>query len=270
MINQVAGDYRGLYLFASALAEGTTYQVGYLWAPNNTGFPPEPEQFKVGPASHKLVYAGVESETEGILALYSVPLAGGASPQRLDGPMTDGGEVDPFTFQISPDDQTVVYRADQDVDEVFELYATRSLPVADVRIHKATAPTSLAPGETLTYTLTFLNGGALSATGVVISDTIPAELGSIAIDSDGAALTQIGTDPHRWQVEDLAPGAGGVLTITGVINPELSPGLWITNTATITTSAVEEDTKNNKSQVMTWVGIPVKIYLPLVVRGFSP
>jgi uncharacterized repeat protein (TIGR01451 family) len=268
--NQVAGDYQDLYLFASSVADETTYPLGYLWAPNNTSFPPVPEQFKLGPAGHKLVYAGVESETEPVLALYSVPLAGGANPQRLDGPMTDGGEVDTVTFQISPDDQTVVYRADQDIDEVFELYATRSLPVADVRIYKAADPSSLAPGETLTYSLTFLNAGDLAATGVVISDTIPAELDSIAIASDGAALIQIGTNPHRWQVEDLAPGAGGVLTITGVINPGLSPGLWITNTAAISTTAVEEDTGNNESQVMTWVGIPVKIYLPLVVRGFSP
>jgi hypothetical protein len=57
------------------------------------------------------------------------------------------------------------------------------------------------------------------------------------------------------------------LTVIGIIDPELGPGLAITNTATSTTSSVEEETGKNKSQALTRVGISHKIYLPVVLRG---
>ena len=44
---------------------------------------------------------------------------------RLNGPLTTGGIV--RSFRISPDSARVVYRADQQTDEVYELY---SVPIA--------------------------------------------------------------------------------------------------------------------------------------------
>jgi hypothetical protein len=129
MINQDADTYRDLFLFAASLKDGTTYQLDYVYAPNNTGFPMEPEQFKVGANGHNLVYAVVQSNGDE-LGLYAVPLSGG-TPQRLDGPMAAGGEVNPLSFQVSPDSGMAVYIADQDTDEVFELYASTTMSGVD-------------------------------------------------------------------------------------------------------------------------------------------
>lgn len=103
-------------------------------------------------------------------------------------------------------------------------------------------------------------------TGVVISDTIPAELIGVTDDSSGAGLTEIEGIPYRWQVEDLGIGAGGVITITGFVRPELSPGILFTNTASITSTTAEADSTDNRSSVKTKVIIPNRLYLPVVIR----
>jgi Tol biopolymer transport system component len=56
--------------------------------------------------------------------LFSAPINGG-TPVRLNRPLPAGGIV--FSFQLSPDGSTVVYNADQDTDNVREIY---SVPVA--------------------------------------------------------------------------------------------------------------------------------------------
>jgi Tol biopolymer transport system component len=54
--------------------------------------------------------------------LFSVPLDGSTAPVRLNSELASGGSVD-FDFQIGPDSLAVVYRADEERNEVFELFA---------------------------------------------------------------------------------------------------------------------------------------------------
>ena len=268
IINQDASTYRDLHLFASSLVDPIYYELGYLYAPNNSSLPIDEEQFKVGADGRNLVYAGVAAQGDPI-GLYSVPMAGG-TPVRLDGPLVAGGEVDRITFQVSPDSQTAVYCADQDTDEVFEVYASTNVVAANLQIEKTARPSAVAePGDSLIYTLTFGNSGEATASGVMISDTIPAELMSLSYDFSGVAVTPIGGIPYLWQVSDLAPGAGGVITVSAVIRPEVSLGTVITNSATITCTAVEADTSDNTSEVTIRVEDLHEIYLPIVVRNES-
>jgi hypothetical protein len=53
-----------------------------------------------------------------IIRLYQVPILGGASPTVLNGPLVAGGDV--WTFQTRPG--FVVYTADEDTNDVIELY----------------------------------------------------------------------------------------------------------------------------------------------------
>jgi hypothetical protein len=60
-------------------------------------------------------------------AMLAAPVVGLLMPQvalaafvKLSGPMPDFGDV--FDFRISPDSSHVVYVADQETDEVWELY----------------------------------------------------------------------------------------------------------------------------------------------------
>ena len=60
--------------------------------------------------------------------LYSVPLDGSLPPVLLSGPMVPGGGIADATvsawpsFWIDPSGSWVVYRADQETDEVFEVF----------------------------------------------------------------------------------------------------------------------------------------------------
>jgi Tol biopolymer transport system component len=79
---------------------------------------------QVSPDSSRVVYRA-DQDTDEVDELYSVPLAGG-SPVKLNGPLVSGGDVGALgtSFQISSNNRGVVYLADQDTDEVDELYVS--------------------------------------------------------------------------------------------------------------------------------------------------
>jgi Tol biopolymer transport system component len=79
--------------------------------------------YKISPDSRRVVYH-TDQDTNNVYELYSVPIGGpAASGIKINGPLVAGGNVGMF-FQISPDSRRVVYRADQDIDNVYELYMT--------------------------------------------------------------------------------------------------------------------------------------------------
>ena len=79
-------------------------------------------EFEISPDGATVVFkAGRDDPTGQQVELYSVPTGGGAAT-RLNPDLVDRGDV--RNFVISPDSQTVVYRADQDVDGVGELYSS--------------------------------------------------------------------------------------------------------------------------------------------------
>jgi uncharacterized repeat protein (TIGR01451 family) len=136
---------------------------------------------------------------------------------------------------------------------------------ADVAIHKSAQPGIASPGDTITYTLTFSNKGYLTATGVLISDVMPSLLTNLGYTMTGATIVPTGALSYVWEGQDLAPRVGGVITITGVISPDLNTGLVLANSAAITSATVEGNTSDNHSSAR--VLIPSSwLFLPLVVR----
>ncbi|MEQ8660236.1 MAG: hypothetical protein RLW62_05425, partial [Gammaproteobacteria bacterium] len=84
--------------------------------------------FVIGPTGARVFFRANKDALDKV-ELYSVPTTGGVEPVKLNGMLVAGGStadanlVNPDVgFQVSPDGATVVYRADQDTDEVFELY----------------------------------------------------------------------------------------------------------------------------------------------------
>lgn len=69
--------------------------------------------------SNRLVY--LTQPISDTFNLYSVPIDASAPPIKLNPALTPGGSVK--WAQISPDDNWVIYTADQEIDEVVELYA---------------------------------------------------------------------------------------------------------------------------------------------------
>ncbi len=135
--------------------------------------------------------------------------------------------------------------------------------VADVSLTKAVTPTQALPGDRITYTLAFSNPGIMTATHVVLTDTVPVSVTVSGVISAGVIITpRIGTH-YVWDIADLVPGGGGTLTITGVLSKPLAAGTF-TNTATITTTAVDADVGNNTATAA------VQIPPPPVLQSFSP
>jgi Tol biopolymer transport system component len=80
------------------------------------------DNFAISPDSSRVVYTA-DQQTDTVFELYSVPLGGPAAAGiKFNGALVAGGNV--VNFQISPDSGRVVYRADQQTDEVFELFMT--------------------------------------------------------------------------------------------------------------------------------------------------
>jgi hypothetical protein len=85
---------------------------------------------------------------------------------------------------------------------------------------------------------------------------MPTEITSAAFTSTGAAIThRQGAEAYEWDVEDLAPGAGGVITVTGVLDPAIADHQVITNTATMITAAFEVGPPDNLAVAISTVSV---------------
>ena len=77
--------------------------------------------YKISPDSQYVVFEA-DRDTDGQEELYSVSIAGG-DPVKLNAPFPAFGRILSFGFRISSDSQRVVYRADQEVNTLFEIYS---------------------------------------------------------------------------------------------------------------------------------------------------
>ena len=78
------------------------------------------EFFAISSDSNRVVYWG-DQDVEGEYEIYSAPIDASSAPLQLNAPLVAGGDVQ-LGIEITPDAKWAIYRADQDTDEVFELY----------------------------------------------------------------------------------------------------------------------------------------------------
>jgi uncharacterized repeat protein (TIGR01451 family) len=137
---------------------------------------------------------------------------------------------------------------------------------ADLSIAKSAARSVAAEGQPVTYTLAFSNAGQIAASGVVITDTIPISVTNTSVISSGVAINQVEGRRYVWTIQDLAPGQGGVITISGVLSTSVVGRFG--NTAVIASSSAEDNLGNNSSRA--WVMVPAAyVYLPLGLRSYG-
>jgi uncharacterized repeat protein (TIGR01451 family) len=131
------------------------------------------------------------------------------------------------------------------------------LSANDLALTKSGMPAEAAPGDMVTYTVTFSNMGVVTTTGAVIADEVPVYLTNLDSDNSGAIITPTGSVSYTWLVETLLPGEGGVITITGQLTGGLAAGFTFTNTATITSPLGDVDPDNNSGSVgVTVLNVP--------------
>lgn len=94
------------------------------------------EYYEISPDGNTVVYIA-DRDTDNVFELYSVPITGGTNT-KLSGTMVADGDVSfgaGKRFQFSPDSQTVVYLADQDINGTPELYAVPTNGGSVVRLN---------------------------------------------------------------------------------------------------------------------------------------
>ncbi len=82
----------------------------------------------------------------------------------------------------------------------------------------------VAPGQSVTFTVKFGNLSSSTATDIVLTDTIPSGMIDPDYTNSGATITPIPGETFAWDVQDLAQGEGGVITITGIVGLDLFGG----------------------------------------------
>jgi uncharacterized repeat protein (TIGR01451 family) len=119
--------------------------------------------------------------------------------------------------------------------------------VADVTITKSTAATTIAPGGTIAYTLTAHNNGPNAATGVAVTDALPASLlfqSLSAAAGFSCSTPAVGTTGTiRCTAATLANGATATFTLVTSVASNAAGS--IVNNATISANETDGTPANN-------------------------
>jgi uncharacterized repeat protein (TIGR01451 family) len=129
---------------------------------------------------------------------------------------------------------------------------------ADLSIVKTVTPSTAIPGALVTYTIQYQNNGPQASAGVIISDAVPSELTGVIVTAD-PPVTQTSTMPYVWDVGDLLPGQGGLITLTAIVSPNLTADERFTNTVSIT--GTSDITPENNTGVAAIDVIPSQVQL---------
>lgn len=109
---------------------------------------------------------------------------------------------------------------------------TEPICSADLSITKTVDDATPSVGDTIVYTVTVTNGGPDAATGVAVTDLLPAGLSYVSnVPSQGTYISSTGV----WTVGAIANGASKTLAITATVDTGTGSDT-ITNTAEVTAS----------------------------------
>ncbi|HYV20457.1 MAG TPA: fibronectin type III domain-containing protein [Verrucomicrobiae bacterium] len=104
--------------------------------------------------------------------------------------------------------------------------ATTTVSSAPVlSISKTDGPDPVAAGANLTYTLSWSNTGNMNASGVVVTDTLPADTTFVSATAGGTRSGSVVT----WNVGALNAGASGSAQLVVKVNTPLANGTTLTN-----------------------------------------
>jgi len=137
--------------------------------------------------------------------------------------------------------------------------------IADLSITKVASSELAIGGRRLTYTLTYTNTGPSDAVDVVVSDSLPA-----GVSFFDASLTPAQVDPLfiRWELGSVAANSQDGISLTVVLLSWVSPTLE--NRAQISSPTADPLWANNVSVVTTIVRPSGRVYLPLLLRSYTP
>jgi uncharacterized repeat protein (TIGR01451 family) len=129
-------------------------------------------------------------------------------------------------------------------------------PGADLAIAKSGSPNPVLQNNHLTYTLTVTNNGPLSASTVIVTDTLPTQVSFVSAASSQGACVQV-----AGVVTCTIGTMTNLQTVTITIVTTAVTRSEATNTATVTTTSVDPDLTNNTASVTTLIESPTAVSL---------
>ena len=131
-------------------------------------------------------------------------------------------------------------------DPAFTEEITITVPPPDLRITK-TGPAQVTEGDNIVYSLVATNLGPTTATGVQVTDPVPA--GTTFVSASGGCAHAAGI--VTCTAGTLAPGASQAFSITVLA----LPGTSVTNTATVAGLQPDPNLANNTASVTTSINL---------------
>jgi uncharacterized repeat protein (TIGR01451 family) len=122
--------------------------------------------------------------------------------------------------------------------------------LVDLAITKTDSPDPVLVNGQLTYTLSVINNGPSNASGVVITDVIPATLTIVSATSASATANTVG-NTVTFTVGNLNSGSTATATIVVSVNDITIT--TVANTATVTSTETDSNSANNTSTTNTAV-----------------
>lgn len=127
------------------------------------------------------------------------------------------------------------------------------LPQADLSITKSHTPDPVTAGTNLTWTITVTNSGPDPAPGVIVSDTLPAQLTYVTNNLNPPAGCSATGQTVTCNVGDLDVGQSITFKLVTFVDPATAANAGsptsVTNTATVSDAAVDDtNVSNNTAQ----------------------
>ncbi|NOZ06080.1 MAG: hypothetical protein GXP41_06985 [Chloroflexi bacterium] len=130
--------------------------------------------------------------------------------------------LNPFGIGVHPE-TGMVYVADRCQDQV---YAFADTPELSASVDDGLV--TVAPSSLVTYTITYTNTGAVTGTGVVLTETLPQFSHFI-----GIGWSPAGPDQYTWPVGVLPPGISGTVPFPVLFDPSMPGASSVTDTVVI-------------------------------------
>ncbi|MFA5888968.1 MAG: putative Ig domain-containing protein, partial [Candidatus Paceibacterota bacterium] len=122
---------------------------------------------------------------------------------------------------------------------------TNPVSGADLSVSKVPSRTTANEGDTITYTITLINNGPNTATGVTVTDILNSKLNLVSYTT---SLGNYATSTGVWTVGNLNNASSTTMTLVTTVKPG-TQGQTIPNTATATSAQPDSNPANNTSTV---------------------
>ncbi|OYO17574.1 hypothetical protein CGZ94_01350 [Enemella evansiae] len=169
------------------------------------------------------------------------------------GSLANGASVTvPITTTISPDVTTAqvntatVSSTTSDYNSTNDTATVQTgvTTAADVSLTKTASPTTVAPGNNVTYTLTAANAGPSVASAVKITDVLPTGMSYVSATAPAGTTCTESSGTITCQANSLAVGASIPITIVAKVAAS-TPSGQLVNTGRVSSTTTDPNAANN-------------------------